>query len=182
MIEAIINFKQNNFNELSLLMLKNIFGRILHTAAFIAPFGNTLRPILHRMRGVKIGKNVWISKYVYIDENHPECISIGDNSTIGLRSTIFAHTYFGARQKNNSNKVIIGNNVYIGPHCLILANVTIGDGAVIKGGTVVTRNVPPNTLYGMPNAEPLANLTVPLTSEFGYEAFVKGIRPIRKKR
>lgn len=150
--------------------------------AYILPLGDSVRPFLHRLRGVKIGKNVWISKFVYIDDNHPECVEIGDNSTIGLRTTIFTHTYFGKRQKNNPSKVIIGKNVYIGPHCLILPNVRIGDGAVIKGGTVVTRNVPPNTLYGIPNAEPLAIVTVPLTSEFGYEQFVIGLRPIRKNK
>lgn len=163
-------------------MLRRIKSRILHKLASSVPFGGTLRPALHKARGVQIGDNVWISKFVYIDENHPECISIGNNSTIGLRTSIFAHTYFGMPRKTNPDKVVIGNNVFIGPHCLILPNVTIGDGAVIKGGTVVTRNVPPNTLYGMPNAEPLANLTVPLTSEFGYDEFVKGIRPFRKKK
>jgi len=162
-------------------MIKNVIGRILHTIAFVVPFGSSLRPALHRMRGVRIGKNVWISKYVYLDENHPECISIGDNSTIGFRSTVFAHTYFGPRLKNNPDKVVIGNNVFIGPHCLILANVTIGDNCVIKGGTVVTRNVPPNTMLAMPSPEAIATLTVPLTSEHSYEEFVKGIKPIRKK-
>lgn len=162
-------------------MLKSVINRILHSIAFVFPFGDSVRPFLHRLRGVKIGKNVWISKFVYIDDNHPECVEIGDNSTIGLRTTIFTHTYFGRRQKQNPNRVIIGKNVYIGPHCLILPNVVIGDNSVIKGGTVVTRNVPPNTLYGIPNAEPLAVVTVPLTSEHGYEEFVKGLRPIRKK-
>lgn len=163
-------------------MIKNIIGRILHTFAFVVPFGSTLRPILHRMRGVTIGKNVWISKYVYIDENHPESIFIGDNSTLGFRCTIFAHTYFGKRQKVNPDKVIIGKNVFIGPHCLILPNVTIGDNSVIKGGSVVSRNVPPNTLWGPPQAEALAKLTVPLTSEYSYEEFMKGIKPIRKQK
>ena len=163
-------------------MLKLIFGRLFQSIAMAAPFGGSFRPFLHRMRGVQIGSNVWISKFVYLDENHPECITIGDNSTIGFRTSIFAHTYFGAPKKNNPDKVVIGNNVFIGPHCLILANVIIGDGAVIKGGTVVTRNVPPNTLFGMPSPEPLATLTVPLTSEHSYDEFVKGIRPIRKKR
>lgn len=163
-------------------MFKSIINRFLHGIAFIIPFGDSVRPFLHRLRGVKIGKNVWISKFVYIDDNHPECVEIGDNSTIGLRTTIFTHTYFGKRIKNNPNKVIIGKNVYIGPHCLILPNVTIGDNSVIKGGTVVSRNVPPNTLYGIPNPEPLATVTVPLTSEFGYEEFLKGLRPLRKKK
>ncbi|MDH3268232.1 MAG: acyltransferase [Ignavibacteria bacterium] len=163
-------------------MLRKIFGNLLHTLAFVLPFGYSLRPFLHKVRGVKVGKNVWISKYVYIDDNHPECISIGDNSTIGLRTTIFAHTYFGPPRKSNPDKVVIGKNVFIGPHCLILPNVSIGDGSVIKGGTVVTRNVPANTLFGLPSAEPLAHLTNPLTTEYSYEEFVKGIKPIRKKR
>jgi acetyltransferase-like isoleucine patch superfamily enzyme len=144
--------------------------------------GSSCRPFLHRLRGVKIGKNVWISKFVYIDDNHPECIEIGDNTTIGLRTSIFAHTYFGPPKKENPDKVIIGKNVFIGPHCLILPNVTIGDNSVIKGGTVVSRNVPPNTLYGLPNPEPLAYVTVPLTSEHSYDEFLKGLRPIRKKK
>lgn len=163
-------------------MLRSIINRVLHSIAFVFPFGDSFRPFLHRLRGVKIGKNVWISKFVYIDDNHPECVEIGDNSTIGLRTTIFTHTYFGKRIKHNPNRVIIGKNVYIGPHCLILPNVIIGDNAVIKGGTVITRNVPPNTLYGLPNPEPLAQVTVPLTSEHSYEEFIKGLRPIRKNK
>ena len=163
-------------------MLRKIFGRVLHTLAFVLPFGNTLRPFMHRMRGVHMGKNIWISKYVHIDDNHPECVTIGDNTTIGLRTTIFAHTYFGPPRKTNPDKVVIGKNVYIGPHCLILPNVTIGDGAVIKGGTVITRNIPPDTMWGTPAAEPIAHVSVPLTTENTYDEFVKGLRPIRKKK
>lgn len=162
-------------------MLKKIISSILHTIAFVSPFGSSFRPKLHKWRGVKIGKNVWISKYVHIDDNHPECVFIGDNSTIGLRTTIFAHTYFGRPRKTNPDKVVIGKNVYIGPHCLILPNVTIGDGAVIKGGTVVSRNIPAGTMWGIPTAEMIAHVTVPLTTENTYDEFVKGLRPLRKK-
>lgn len=162
-------------------MTFKILSRFLQTFAYILPFGNSLRPALHRLRGVNIGKNVWISKYVYIDENHPECITIGDNSTIGLRTSIISHTYFGLPKKNNPNKVIIGKNVYVGPHCLILPNVRIGDGSVIKGGTVVTRNVPPNTMWGIPSAEPLAVVNIPLTLNTSYDEFLKGLRPLHKK-
>ncbi len=163
-------------------MIKRVLGKFLHIIAFVAPFGNSFRPFIHRLRGVKIGKNVWISLYVYLDEIHPECISIGDNSTIGLRTSVISHTYFGLPKKNNPNKVIIGKNVYIGPHCLILPNVRIGDGAVIKGGSVVTRNVPPNTLWGEPSAEPLAIVSVPLTPETSYDEFLRGLRPLHKKK
>ena len=161
-------------------MIKSIFSRFLLSLSFIAPFGYSFRPWLHRIRGVKMGKNVWIAKAVYLDELHPEDIEIGDNSTIGYRSTIFTHMYFGPKQEKSTGKVIIGNNVYIGPHCLILPSVKIGDGSVIKGGTVVTRNVPPNIFWGIPNAGPLARVTVPLTLDHTQEEFVKGLRPIRK--
>lgn len=162
-------------------MFKNMIGRFLHALAFILPFGKKLRPMLHRLRGVKIGNNVWISKLVYIDENHPEQISIGDNCTIGFRTTIFSHFYFGSRRKVISDKVVIGNNVFIGPHCLILPNVTIGDNSVIMGGSVITRNVPPNTMWGPAPTEMLSKVTVPLTEEYTYSEFLRGIRPVRKR-
>ncbi len=160
-------------------MVKNILNRILHAAAFILPGGSSVRPWLHKIRGVTIGKNIFISRMVYIDELHPETVFMGDNVTIGLRTTIFSHMYWGPRNKNGAGKVIIGNNVYIGPHCLILPNVKIGDGAVIKGGTVVTRNVPPNTLWGIPDAGPIARVTIPLTNQYSYEKFINGLKPYR---
>ena len=45
-------------------------------------------------------------------------------------------------------KVIIGNDVWIGSHALILGGVKIGDGAVIGAGAVVTKDVPPYAVVG----------------------------------
>lgn len=42
----------------------------------------------------------------------------------------------------------IGNHVWIGSKCIILKGVTIGDNSVIAAGTIVTKDVPPNVLYG----------------------------------
>jgi len=156
--------------------------RFFHKLAYVAPGGNTLRPWLHRRRGVKIGKNVWISQFVYIDELHPEAILIGDNCSIGLRTSILSHFYWGPRRaKGGFHEVVIGKEVFIGPHCLILPGVSIGEGAVIKGGTVVTRDVPPYTFWGPQPAGPLGKVTVPLTAAHSYDAFFRGLRPIRRK-
>lgn len=161
-------------------MIWNLFRRFFHILAFLGPGGGTLRPWLHRLRGVRVGQRVWISHFVYIDDVRPEEISIGDNCTIGLRTTIFAHLYWGPKKPQSNGKVIIEKDVFVGPHCVILPNVCIGEGAVIKAGTVVSRNVPPHTFWGAPSAEPLGTATVPLTAEHTYEEFVQGMRLRRK--
>jgi len=158
-------------------MLSNFLGRFLQKVAFVAPGGSSLRPWLHRLRGAKIGKSVWISQLVYLDELHPEDISIGDNCTIGFRTSIFCHFYWGPRRPKSNGRVTIEKDVFIGPQCVILPNVRIGEGAVIKAGTVVSKNVPPRTFFGAPPAESLGVVTVPLTSEHAYEEFFRGLRP-----
>ncbi len=163
-------------------MLTQIYSRILQRLSYCAPGGYTIRPKFQSLRGVNIGRNVWISQFVYFDEIHPEAITVGDNSSVGIRTSIITHLYWGARKKSNAfKKVIIGKNCFIGPHCLILPGVNIGDGSVIKGGSVLTRNVPPNTFWGHPDGGPIAKVTIPLTPESSYRQFAQGLRPIRKK-
>jgi len=157
-------------------MASNALTRLIHKVAFIIPGGASLRPWLHRLCGATVGKNVFIAQFVYIDDLHPADLTIGDNSTIGLRTSIFTHFYWGPRRPQGNGKVTIGKDVFIGPHCVILPNVRIGDGAVIKAGTVVSRNVPPHTFWGSPPAQALGVATVPLTAEHEYEGFARGIR------
>jgi acetyltransferase-like isoleucine patch superfamily enzyme len=122
-----------------------------------------------------------MSQSVYIDELHPEAVEIGDRCTIGYRTSIFCHLYWGPRKNDEFGKVVIEKNVFIGPHCLLLPNVRIGEGSVVKGGTVVSQNVPPYTLWGLPSAAALAKITIPLTAEHSYQEFIYGLRPLRGK-
>ena len=157
-------------------MASNILNRILNKIAYLSPGGYSLRPRLHRLRGVKLGQNVWISQFVYIDELHPDAVTIGDNVTIGLRTSIFTHFYWGPRKSANGyQEVVVEKNTFIGPHCVILPGVHVGEAAVVKGGSVLTRNVPAFTLWGPPDAGPIAQVTVPLTPEYSYDEFVRGI-------
>lgn len=159
--------------------MKRLFTGIFGRLAMFLPGGYSLRPALQRLHGVQIGKQVWLSQWVYLDQLYPEAISIGDNSTIGLRTSIFSHFHWGPRREaNGAKKVVIGPNVFIGPHCVILPGVRIGAGAVIKAGTVVTKNVPPNTFFGDSPGRPLAKITVPIGPNSPYEDFVRGLRPI----
>ena len=163
-------------------MLPNFVARLLNKIAFIVPGGGSLRPFLQRLRGVDLGANVWIAQLVYIDELHPADVHIGDNCTIGYRSSIFTHFYWGKRRPTTNGKVVIEKDVFIGPHCVILPNVRIGEGAVIRAGTVVSRNVPAHAFWGSPPAQLLATATVPLTPEHTYQEFTRGIRPPLRRR
>ena len=158
-----------------------IFQRILRKIAYFVPGGSSVRPGLNRLRGVKIGKNVWISQYVYIDELHPEAIEIGDNVTVGIGTAIISHLYWTKSRETVVKQVVIEPDVFIGPHCVILPGVHIGRGAVIQAGTVVSHNVPPGVFFGHAPATVLGEVTVPLTPEHSYQEFVHGLRPFRKR-
>lgn len=163
--------------------MSRFLDTLLSKIAFFSPGGASLRPSLHRLRGVKIGEGVWISQYVYLDELYPESISIGNNSTIGLRTSIFTHFHWGPKKHEGGSKAVtIEDDVFIGPHSLILPGVRIGTGSVIKAGTVVSRNIPSKTLVGPAALQALGKVDTPLTPKTDYDKFASGIRPIRRRK
>jgi phosphonate metabolism protein (transferase hexapeptide repeat family) len=62
------------------------------------------------------------------------------------------HAFFADRR---AAKVTIGNDCWIGHGAIILPGVTVGDGAVIAAGAVVSRDVPPYTVVGGVPARPI---------------------------
>lgn len=82
-------------------------------------------------------------------------VTIGDGVGIGRKVTIMdsdCHTVVTENGRNVlSAPVTIGNHVWIGANARILKGVTIGDGALVAAGAVVTKDVPPNTIVaGIP--------------------------------
>lgn len=80
-------------------------------------------------------------------------ITIGNNVAISHDVTIMdsdAHRIYDDNYCM-TKPVFIGNNVWIGSRSLIMKGVNIGDGAIVAAGSVVTKDVPPNTLVaGVP--------------------------------
>jgi maltose O-acetyltransferase len=98
--------------------------------------------------GLKVGKNVFISKDVRIDDDFPWLISIGDDCTITAGVIILAHD---ASTKNHLGyskigKVTIGNKTFIGFRSIILPDVKIGNNVIIAAGSIVTNNVPDDVI------------------------------------
>ncbi|HBC46547.1 MAG TPA: acetyltransferase [candidate division Zixibacteria bacterium] len=75
-----------------------------------------------------------------------ESIKIGNDVLISWDVNILDHDYHSSGGgKVMPRPVVIEDEVWIGIRCLILKGVTIGKGAIIGAGSVVTRDVPPYT-------------------------------------
>jgi bifunctional UDP-N-acetylglucosamine pyrophosphorylase/glucosamine-1-phosphate N-acetyltransferase len=70
---------------------------------------------------------------------------IGD-SEIGARTNIGAGTITCNYDGANKFRTIIGEDAFIGSNTALVAPVTVGDGAIVAAGSVVTRDVPANAL------------------------------------
>jgi acetyltransferase-like isoleucine patch superfamily enzyme len=158
-------------------LVRQAFNRFLHLLCRFGPGGETLRPFLHRMRGVKIGKNVWIGDDVYLDNEFPECIELEDGAMIELRATILAHTH-------GAGRVVIGKNAVVGAGAVVVTSgnrtLVIGEGSVIMASSLVTGSIAPYTLYGSDASKPLARITKPFTPDTTYEEFMTALRPLSR--
>jgi acetyltransferase-like isoleucine patch superfamily enzyme len=147
--------------------------RSLQLLARIAPGATSLRVYLHRLRGVKIGANVWIGYDAIIETSYPYLVTIRDGVSIGIRVTIIAHF-------RESNGVTIEEDAFIGPGVLILPGVTIGRGAVVTAGSVVTQSVPAMSLVQGNPAKTIARVGIPLRLGVSMKEFSRHLKPIGK--
>ena len=97
------------------------------------------------------GYNIEVGKNFYMNFNGVilDCgkVVIGDNVMIGPNVTLCTAGHpLDIKTRNTGEEfakpVTIGNNVWIGANVLVLPGVTIHDGAVVGGGSVVTKDVP----------------------------------------
>jgi acetyltransferase-like isoleucine patch superfamily enzyme len=105
-------------------------------------------------RGLKKGKNVWISPGARLDMNYPYLISIGDNVVIGPRARLVTHDttiYHLTGGYMRVGRIDIRDNCVISMNSVILPGVTIGPNSMVAAGSVVNKDVPPNTcVAGIP--------------------------------
>lgn len=98
---------------------------------------------------ISIGKRFFANfNFVVLDEAH---VTIGDDCFIGPNVSIYTACHSTDPVERNSRRewakpVKIGNNVWIGGSVTILPGVTIGDNVTIGAGSVVTRDIPSNSV------------------------------------
>jgi maltose O-acetyltransferase len=121
---------------------------------------------LFRQSGHAIGENVIIAEDLIIADSSYASESnlvIGNRVAIGQRVTLLlgvSPNYSRVRQiyPGHTGKIVIKDDAWIGAGVIILPEVTIGEGAVVGAGAVVTKDVPPYTIVvGVP-AKPIKRI------------------------
>jgi acetyltransferase-like isoleucine patch superfamily enzyme len=103
-----------------------------------------------------IGENTVINRFTYLDGRVP--LYIGNNVNVSHYTLI--HTLTHDPQNSDficlERPVAIMDHAWIGARAIILPGVTIGEGAVVAAGSVVTKDVAPYTIVGGNPARPLS--------------------------
>lgn len=130
-MEFCANNQRNIFGKLRYLFFKRIFQRLqIKTQLFISP--NVCAE----------GLNIEHLGYIWIDASS----NLGRNNVL-LPRVLFGKKSPQAVKKDACNNLIVtGDNVYIGTGSTILGPVEIGNNVVIAAGSVVTSNIPDNSI------------------------------------
>jgi acetyltransferase-like isoleucine patch superfamily enzyme len=88
---------------------------------------------------VFIGQNCQIASNTFVSDTdfHPVNFEMREKEVLGYKID---------HSNVNKAEIVIGNNVWIGWGCIILKGVTIGDNSIVAAGSVVVKDVPPNSL------------------------------------
>jgi bifunctional UDP-N-acetylglucosamine pyrophosphorylase/glucosamine-1-phosphate N-acetyltransferase len=120
-------------------------GAVVGPAATVGPF-SFLRPGTRLARGTKVGAFVE-TKNVTLGEGSkvPHLSYVGD-ATIGTGSNVGAATVFVNYDGVAKHHTTVGDHVRIGSDTMLVAPVTVGDGAYTAAGSVITTDVPPGAM------------------------------------
>lgn len=108
-----------------------------------------------RSKGVSVGENC-IFRYprtIRVDTSRPSLVTIGDNVDMNMNFQILTHDWGSLVFRsvygdfvNSSGRVTIGSNIYFGTNVVVLKGVTIGDNCIIGACSLVTKDIPANSV------------------------------------
>lgn len=98
---------------------------------------------------VTFGENVFLNTNCYLMDGGG--ITFGDNVFVGPNCGFYTATYPLKYEDRNkglelAEPICVGSNTWFGGNVVVLPGVTIGEGSVIGAGSVVTKDIPPNSL------------------------------------
>lgn len=138
-----------------------------------------------RFIGVKFGKNCLIATKNWSSE--PYLIVIGDN--VQITHNVSVHTHGGSHVVRKVipdfdmfGKVVIKDGAYIGAYSQIMPGVTIGEGALVAAGSIVTKSVPAGVVVAGNPAKYVCTVEEYIERNIKYNLGTKGLSFEEKKK
>jgi acetyltransferase-like isoleucine patch superfamily enzyme len=130
---------------------------------------NRTRKIFFRMTGVEIGEGTNITPGLIVNDGYSGLCRIGERVSIATHVTLVCDSnpnnsllcdepYVKAHLVRTA-PIVIEDDVWLGTNAVVLPGVTVGRGAVVGAGAVVTRDVPPFTVVAGVPARAIRKLT-----------------------
>ena len=123
----------------------HVLGAVIGPEATVGPF-SYLRPGTRLGRGAKVGAFVETKNVEVGDGSKVPHLSYVGDATIGRGANIGAATVFVNYDGVAKHHTTIGDHVRVGSDTMLVAPVTVGDGAYTAAGSVITSDVPPGAM------------------------------------
>ena len=154
-----MNYSEEEYGQVSLWEVikrfcENIYLKLLSNMmdwALLEPFApRKLRPSLMRKMGCHVGQGCFIGDHVRIDTGHADMITLEDGVSIAGGSRLLCHQrdFHDYCVGDDYNKlgytikpIVLKKGCLVGMESFVLPGVTIGEGAIVGAGSLVTKDV-----------------------------------------
>lgn len=158
------NYSEEEYGDVSLWrVVKQFFGNIYRKRlekmmdwSILQSFNpRKFRPKLMRKMGCKVGNGCFIGDYVRIDTGHADMIIVEDNVSIASGTRLLCHQRDFTNYCVGSDYMKLGYTVkpivlkrgcLIGMESFVMPGVTVGEGAIVGAGSMVTKDIPAWTI------------------------------------
>ncbi|WP_231870060.1 acyltransferase [Grimontia celer] len=100
---------------------------------------------------MNIAQGALLSSKCHLDKTNPKGIYIGEESYISFGATILTHDFVRGLHADT----FIGKRCFIGANATILPGITIGSNSIVAAGSLVTKDVPCNSIVAGNPAKPI---------------------------
>lgn len=160
-----LNYSEKEYGQVSLW---GVFKRVIKTYrdGFLLKFimdswllspltPRKLRPSILRTIGCKVGKNVFVGDKVWIDAGHANLITVDDHAHIASGCRLLCHQRDLSDYKVGDDyaklgyklkPIHLGKGSLLGMETFVMPGVTVGEGAIVGAGSLVTKDIPAWTI------------------------------------
>ena len=160
-----LNYSEDEYGQVSLWKmsksaLKHIRNAFLLKycmySVILSPLNyRKIRPVFWRWMGAKVGKDCFIGYEVWVDMTNTELVEMEDHVHVANRCLLLCHQRdldnycIGddyAKLGYHKKKIVLKKGCLIGMNSMVMPGVTIGEGAIIGAGSLVTKDIPAWTI------------------------------------